>query len=127
MTGDPAFSMFNLSLKEDWINSKKFCHRLSDDEEDENVNDVTTEARVSKRPKSATILARSDGFPVCGKSSRRARVTALVPFKGNSHEVVAPNQSQNDKVGGKYRILKKILSTHICHMMCLPSDIPYPM
>ena len=31
-TGDPAFSMFNLSLKEDWVNNKKFCHRLSDDE-----------------------------------------------------------------------------------------------
>jgi len=32
VTGDPAFSMFNLSLKEEWINNKKFCHRLSDDE-----------------------------------------------------------------------------------------------
>lgn len=32
MTGDPAFSMFNLSLKEEWVNNKKFCHRLSDDD-----------------------------------------------------------------------------------------------
>lgn len=32
VTGDPAFSMFNLSLKEEWVNNKKFCHRLSDDE-----------------------------------------------------------------------------------------------
>ena len=31
-TGDPAFSMFNLSLKDDWVNNKKFCHRLSDEE-----------------------------------------------------------------------------------------------
>ena len=31
-TGDPAFSMFNLSLKEDWVNNKKLCHRLSDEE-----------------------------------------------------------------------------------------------
>jgi len=31
-TGDPAFSMFNLSLKEDWVNNKKFCHRLCDEE-----------------------------------------------------------------------------------------------
>ncbi len=31
-TGDPAFSMFNLSLKEEWMNNRKFCHRLSDDE-----------------------------------------------------------------------------------------------
>jgi hypothetical protein len=34
-TGDPAFSMFNLSLKEEWMNNRKFCHRLSDDEEEE--------------------------------------------------------------------------------------------
>ena len=32
VTGDPAFSMFNLSLREEWINNKRFCHRLSDDE-----------------------------------------------------------------------------------------------
>jgi hypothetical protein len=24
--------MFNLSLREEWLNNKKFCHRLSDDE-----------------------------------------------------------------------------------------------
>ncbi|XP_023331703.1 TRPL translocation defect protein 14 isoform X2 [Eurytemora carolleeae] len=35
VTGDPAFSMFNLSLREEWINNKKFCHRLSDDEDDD--------------------------------------------------------------------------------------------
>lgn len=28
VTGDPSFSMFNLSLKEDWAKSKKFCHSL---------------------------------------------------------------------------------------------------
>lgn len=27
-TGDPSFSMFNLSLKEDWSKTKKFCHSL---------------------------------------------------------------------------------------------------
>ena len=44
VTGDPAFSMFNLSLKEDWVNNKKFCHRLSDDE-DENDTENAKEAR----------------------------------------------------------------------------------
>lgn len=29
VTGNPAFSMFNLSLKEDWQSSSKFCHDLS--------------------------------------------------------------------------------------------------
>lgn len=28
VTGDPSFSMFNLSLKEDWSKTKKFCHSL---------------------------------------------------------------------------------------------------
>ena len=33
VTGDPAFSMFNLSLKDDWSNNLKFCHRLTDEED----------------------------------------------------------------------------------------------
>lgn len=48
VTGDPAFSMFNLSLKEDWINNKKFCHRLSDDDSegsDEKTMKDTQEAQ----------------------------------------------------------------------------------
>lgn len=28
VTGDPDYSMFNLSLKEDWNKTKKFCHSL---------------------------------------------------------------------------------------------------
>lgn len=43
VTGDPAFSMFNLSLREEWLNNKKFCHRLSDDETDEKEHSVTTQ------------------------------------------------------------------------------------
>lgn len=35
VTGDPAFSMFNLSLKDDWSKTKKFCHSLHDHEENE--------------------------------------------------------------------------------------------
>ena len=34
VTGEPAFSMFNLTLKGGWINNKYFCHRLCDDNED---------------------------------------------------------------------------------------------
>ena len=32
VTGDPAFSMYNLSLKEEWLNNSKFCHGLRNDE-----------------------------------------------------------------------------------------------
>ena len=28
VTEDPAFSMFNLSLKEDWVDNEKFCRKL---------------------------------------------------------------------------------------------------
>merc|ERR1712038_176176 len=42
VTGDPAFSMYNLSLREEWLNNKKFCHRLSDDEDED--QDATEEA-----------------------------------------------------------------------------------
>jgi hypothetical protein len=33
VTGEPAFSMYNLTLKEGWINNDNFCHRLSDEKE----------------------------------------------------------------------------------------------
>eukprot|EP00088_Acartia_fossae_P054455 TRINITY_DN625_c0_g1_i16.p1 TRINITY_DN625_c0_g1~~TRINITY_DN625_c0_g1_i16.p1 ORF type:complete len:434 (-),score=171.11 TRINITY_DN625_c0_g1_i16:495-1796(-) len=37
VTGDPAFSMYNLSLRGDWEESvDQFCHRLSSDDESEN-------------------------------------------------------------------------------------------
>jgi len=45
VTGDPAFSMFNLSLREEWINNKRFCHRLSDDEDD----DIEATEKASNR------------------------------------------------------------------------------
>ena len=31
VTGEPAFSMYNLTLKGGWINNDNFCHRLSDE------------------------------------------------------------------------------------------------
>jgi len=44
VTGDPAFSMFNLSLKEEWINNKKFCQKLSDDEDEKEDQHAIKEA-----------------------------------------------------------------------------------
>merc|ERR1712112_788888 len=36
VTGDPAFSMYNLSLRSDWADSaEQFCHKLSSDDESE--------------------------------------------------------------------------------------------
>ena len=33
VTADPTYSMYNLSLKDEWLNNKKFCHQLTDDEQ----------------------------------------------------------------------------------------------
>jgi len=36
VTGDPAFSMYNLALRSDWIdNAHDFCHKLESDEDEE--------------------------------------------------------------------------------------------
>lgn len=60
-TGDPAFSMYNLSLRSDWADSAdQFCHRLqlsSDDESDEEgVYDVK---KASARLKAGTSESES--------------------------------------------------------------------
>ena len=33
VTEDAAFSMYNLSLREDWADNKKFCHKMYEDHE----------------------------------------------------------------------------------------------
>lgn len=50
VTGDPYYSMFNLSLKEDWSKTKKFCHSLHDDQEDErHINISNSSSRSNSR------------------------------------------------------------------------------
>jgi len=62
VTGDPAFSMFNLSLKGEWLNNKRFCHRLSDDE-DEDIEAVQCAherlAAVHRKSSVADLLGAS--------------------------------------------------------------------
>jgi len=67
-TGDPAFSMFNLSLKEDWANSRKFCHRLSDDEDEEQ--------------------SHLDAIQVVNQVCiLRANISTYVSFKGGTNQI----------------------------------------
>ncbi|KAG8223947.1 hypothetical protein J437_LFUL003755 [Ladona fulva] len=40
VTGNPQYSMFNLSLREDWNTTKKFCHALQAAEEEMNNSDT---------------------------------------------------------------------------------------
>ena len=48
VTGDPAFSMFNLALKSEWT-AKDFCRRLvQEDQEDEADSEIDEEAEVKE-------------------------------------------------------------------------------
>jgi len=47
VTGDSAFSMYNLSLKEDWTEGKNFCHKLAPGEA--NINSQQCEAQRQLR------------------------------------------------------------------------------
>ena len=44
VTGDPAFSMFNLSLKEKWENNQNFCHSMKDSNSDLDSNKTIQDA-----------------------------------------------------------------------------------
>ena len=46
VTGDPAFSMFNLSLKDQWENNKKFCIGFKENDEKDS-NKVIQDAKDS--------------------------------------------------------------------------------
>jgi len=37
VTGDPDYSMFNLSLKEDWSTTKKFCRSATHGKQDQQL------------------------------------------------------------------------------------------
>merc|ERR1712098_83901 len=56
VTGDPAFSMFNLSLREEWINNKKFCHRLSDDEDEDEEATIEAQDRLQTVHRKSSVI-----------------------------------------------------------------------
>jgi len=50
VTGDPAFSMYNLSLSMEWTESvNQFCHRLSSDDESEEEQQVYDVKQAQER------------------------------------------------------------------------------
>jgi len=64
-TGDPAFSMFNLSLKDEWMNNKKFCHRLSDDD-GLGTSELTQQAKdrlENNKSRQSSPTGNGNGFP----------------------------------------------------------------
>lgn len=67
VTGDPAFSMFNLSLRDEWIsggvNNKKFCHRLSDDEDEDTEATEKAFNRLEAVHRKSSIMELSLGSP----------------------------------------------------------------
>lgn len=56
VTGDPAFSMFNLSLRDEWVNNKKFCHRLSDDEDEDSEATEKASNRLEAVHRKSSIM-----------------------------------------------------------------------
>ena len=57
VTGDSAFSMFNLSLKEDWVSGTGFCHKLADIPLEENKD---LEARQDAEKRLVSNTSRKD-------------------------------------------------------------------
>ena len=50
--------MFNLSLRDEWVNNKKFCHRLSDDEDED--SEATESSSHGSGRGMATEAAKQD-------------------------------------------------------------------
>merc|ERR1712051_537756 len=67
VTGDSAFSMFNLSLRDEWIsggvNNKKFCHRLSDDEDEDTEATEKAFNRLEAVHRKSSIMELNLGSP----------------------------------------------------------------
>lgn len=59
-TGDPSFSMFNLSLKEDWSKTKKFCHSLHG--KDQRANQALDQAYHVCNAGSANVIVQTNGM-----------------------------------------------------------------
>ena len=78
-TGDPAFSMFNLSLKEEWMNNRKFCHRLSDDEEEEENH------KIAIREAQHRLAANMSVTPKSNNSSNGSAASKSPALKRNEN------------------------------------------
>jgi hypothetical protein len=72
VTGDPAFSMFNLSLREDWVNNKKFCHRLSDDEDEEEEANGAAQEALERLAANKSRQSSPNGTQLCTGGSATA-------------------------------------------------------
>ena len=59
VTGDSAFSMYNLSLKEDWTEGKNFCHKLAPGEANINSQQVCS---LTQTYSVSFFLSRMSGF-----------------------------------------------------------------
>ena len=51
VTGEPAFSMYNLTLKAGWIDNDNFCHHLSE----EKAHNETQEGMINKKSSSLVL------------------------------------------------------------------------
>jgi len=55
VTGDPAFSMFNLSLKGDWADNKTFCHKMYEEHENHDLHEPMHDSHITREAQNRLI------------------------------------------------------------------------
>ena len=78
VTGDSAFSMYNLSLKEDWTEGKNFCHKLAPGEANINSQQVCS---LTQKYSVSFFLSRMSGFFYFQTHNQGLRQLFLAAFK----------------------------------------------
>lgn len=83
VTGDPSFSMFNLSLKEDWSKTKKFCHSLHG--KDQRANQALEQQQQQKPQAYHDCSVNSSGSNITTATVATTNGTAQLNNHNNSN------------------------------------------
>jgi len=97
VTGDPAFSMYNLALKSEWVDSAfDFCHTLVAEEENEvrNVSSATKTNDDIEHKENLKCLSLSEGTSI--------QVKAIPDIELSSNRDSFDRQQQNDGLSGMH-------------------------
>jgi hypothetical protein len=82
VTGEPAFSMYNLTLKGEWVNNEYFCHRLCDDKDDRERQIAIREAQAqfdaNKSRQATPIKTAFGGTGVCVPEDKRSCSSKII-------------------------------------------------
>lgn len=101
VTGDPSFSMFNLSLKEDWSKTKKFCHSLHG--KDQRANQALEQQQQQQKHK------QQQAYHECSVNSSGLNATTNGTAQLNNHNN-SNNKSHCDSAAKQMHS-----NNHHCH------------